>query len=190
MKFFVCASWMVSLVLAYKDYSVCAQIEVFSNLNFTYQTWLWVDGSTTLAILVIMTFKYLIWCRSCVLLNCFPLSYSLITILTIFKLIWIFLGLAMFLGLQFHLCNDLLLNYGNAYYLTFLYFVFYVILRTLEKKKIETRFGKTEEEEEQTCCYSWLKFCAASAHMFGYDSYHLGEMKHFEELMLDQRKRR
>jgi hypothetical protein len=81
--------WIVEFILASKDVSVAIDEKIFI---FTFRTWLWVDGATTVAFgfLIVFVIK---------LLEKFSLCFTMIY--GLFKLIWIIVGFTMFVKLQF-----------------------------------------------------------------------------------------
>ena len=81
--------WIVEFILASKDVSVGIDEKIFI---FTFRTWLWVDGATTIALGFLGVFIMKLLEK---FLYCFTIIYGL------FKLTWIIVGFTMFVKLQF-----------------------------------------------------------------------------------------
>ena len=165
--FFVCASWAISLSLAYKDDSTCKNLVVF-NSGFSYVHWLQIDGFSTIFILS-LALKNLFFCKCWSNLNCFSLKYSFLAILALLKVGWIVFGLVYYLYIPFDGCTILFKNLSAIFYLTFIYISMSLVLLNLERKKKQVIRGKEEKEDENWGC--WTKFCGLIAYVSGFETF-------------------
>ena len=127
--FYFIVSWMVQFILVAKDSSVCLNSFV-PHVPLTFKTWLWIDGSCTIIIWLFFFLMLIIRTKSLGFFGTYCLG-GIVAISLIFKIIWIFLGIAIFLTLNFDDCSSNLVQFMSIYFIYVLYNVIYTILASI-----------------------------------------------------------
>lgn len=111
--FFV--AWMLQFVLAAKDSSKCIDTPI-SIIIFSFRTWLWVDGGTTIfTMILICCMKFN---NSPEALTRFKILFYLYLFSFLCKIVWFLVGTIYFLSLNFSQCSNLLLDFMVVYFIS------------------------------------------------------------------------